>query len=116
MKEYERETGIKEYSVEQKITEVARDILWEGQIKTLVVKEFWDSHGKLVDWHKQNTYKNVSVRLERITRDYVWFGGDPYRFTNDELYINDEKYRALDIDSLNGTTERAIAKAIIGQG
>lgn len=119
MKEIKHTNGIIEHILEpedQKVTEVSREILWQGCIEELVVAEYWDSHGKLVDWDKENTYNNVNVRLERVTRDYVWFGGDPCRFTNDELFINNEKYKAMDIESLKGNTKKALAKAIIGQG
>lgn len=119
MKKIVRENGIVEHILEeedQQVTEVSREILWQGPVEELVVKEYWDSHGDLVDWNKQTTYNNVKVRLERVTRDYVWFGGDPVRFVNDELFINDEEYDAMDIESLKGTTKKALAKAIIGQG
>ena len=105
-----------EEEAEQTVKEVSRQVLWSGHVKKLTVTEYWDSHGNLVYWHKMNKYKDVDISFERVSREYTFFGSKPYTFTSDELKINGEVYRALDIASLSGTTEKALAQAIIGQG
>ena len=102
--------------VEQEIKELSRDILWQGDIKKLKVDEYWENHGHLSYWDKTTTYNQVNVRLERVENEYRFFGGDPVIFYHDELYINNERYRCLDVDELRGTTDSAVARVIIGQG
>ena len=102
--------------VDQEVKEISRKVLWQGDVKKLTVDEYWDSHGHLSYWDKSTTYNQVSVRLERVRNEYRFFEGDPEVFDHDELYINNERYRCLDVDGLRGTTDSALARVIIGQG
>lgn len=108
-------TGGEKSTFDCDVQETSREVLLEENIQNLTVKEFWDSHGTLTDWGKVTKYKNVKVRLERVTRHYAMEYAD-FDSTCDELFIDDKRYEALDIQKLSGTTFRATAKAIIGCG
>ena len=109
-----------------KETEIRRDKLFEGKIKHLTVYNAWNSHGKIVeDFQPSKEFKNVDVKLERIRFKREWKYSTPGEkediFDEDVLYINGERYKngsidTMDIHSLKGNLDKAVAIAIIGEG
>ncbi len=100
-----------------KVTEIKREKLFEGDIENLTVYNAWDSHGDIIkDFEPKKEYKNVHVKLERVKEQMNWKYQEPSIYDVDELFINGEKYDAIDIDSLKGNIKKATAIAIVGEG
>ena len=70
--------------------------LFEGQIKKLTIKRYWDSHGEKVWWKAPETLENVNVKI--ISEEYDQAYGkdvtDPNEFEHWEdwtLYVDDKE-------------------------
>ena len=66
--------------------------LLTGTLKKIVVKKFWDSHGKDVDWGKDEINYNDLVDFEIIEKTMVMKSKylPDYEYTNWYLKINGE--------------------------
>ena len=91
--------------------EISRKVLGNWTIENLKVKEYWNSHGRLIDCDKTNTYSNAKVKIERVVTSI--FGTN---FEGDELFINGKRYECMDVVDFKGTTGNALIKVTIGEG
>lgn len=102
-------------------TEKSRKTIIDNEVfKKVVVKNFWDAHGKEIPWEDDtgktsHTFTNAKVLLEKVTRVYHFeYTGDS-EFETYELTVNDKKYTG-DIVSCKGNVDRLVIKACIGAG
>lgn len=98
------------------IEKVSEEVLFEDNFEKVIVKTFWDSHGRMIPWKsehdkKQETFHNVKIKVIRTLRKVGQF-----EFEDDDLYINDERFPALDIAGYRGSTAELEIKAVVGQG
>ena len=115
---------IKTLSFDFKFVKTAeRDVVKPVKVESVTVRTIWDSHGSHVPWEgedgkKSRTYKDATIKVVR-TSGYYDFGnpGDKDRvYDTDTLYINGEKFDALDIYSVKGNTSKVNITACVGQG
>ena len=56
------------------------------------LEHFWDSHGKLIPFaQEKNHYKSGHFKVVEIVEDVSYYGGEPKRFSQWDLYLNGVK-------------------------
>lgn len=107
---------IKEIPLKLKILKINEEVLFEDDFEKVVVKTFWDSDGRMIPWKsshgkKQETFHSVKIKIIRVLSKIGEF-----EFEDDNLYINNEIFPAIDIAGYKGSTFMLEIKAIVGQG
>lgn len=102
------------------VEEKERKTLINDTFKEVIIKNYWDSHGKQVAWKDetgktQRTFKNAKVLLEEVKKVYHFEYTGDHEFDAWDLTINGEKYNG-EITGYKGSGDQLVLKACIGAG
>lgn len=80
------------------ITEISRELVFEGYTKRIDTKAYWDAHGKVIPWDGSKVFKYPEAKkyeLYKITQLWESEFLKPAKFTMLELFVNGERLECV---------------------